>query len=277
MNSTLVVIISVVVAVSSCIAADANDGTQSSQGRTFALVVGGVIRDAEENLKKRASISVLEGFFSGPVKIEQQNIQVLTDTGSGRISDEGRSTADNIKIALEALAGAIKPEDRFVFYYIGQANVVGQHLRLNLSGEDITQDTLSKWLKPVRASSILIVLDCPGAGLAAKALAGKGRVIVCACESEQHYSTQLSDFFIPALQDLKADSNSDSRVSMLEAFTWASRQVDDWYRQKKLLTTETPVLEDDGDGVPSKRPWRYETSGTDGGIASGFFLIPKEW
>ena len=149
-------------------------------------------------------------------------------------------------------------------------------MRFNLPGPDITQNSLADWLKPIRASTILIVLDCPGAGSATKALTAKeGRIIVCACQAEQHYSTQFSRYFIPAFNDPGADSNGDDCVSVLEAFTWASKQVDDWYRQRKLLTTETPVLEDNGDGIPNERPWRYETSLADGKISSTTFLTPK--
>jgi hypothetical protein len=158
---------------------------------------------------------------------------------------------------------------------VGQANVVVETLRLNLPGKDITHKELGKWINRIKASSMLVVLDCPGAGLSAKAIKGEGRIVVCGSRDDQRYSTRFSRYFVPALVDIKSDSDGDSRVSLLEAFTRASRQVDDFYRKQKLLTTETPVLEDNGDGVPSQQPWKYEEDEKDGLAASNFFFIDK--
>ncbi len=77
---------------------------------------------------------------------------------------------------------------------------------------------------------------------------------------------------MPALVDERSDTDEDGRISLLEAFTSASRSVDDFYRRQSLLTTETPVLEDDADGVPSPQPWRYKQNKMDGLAASRLFL-----
>jgi hypothetical protein len=119
---------------------------------------------------------------------------------------------------------------------------------------------------------MLIVLDCPGAGLAVKALTGQGRIVIGACTAEQHYSTKFSEYFVPALIDKSNDVNGDGRISLLEAFTSASKCIDDFYRVQSLLTTETPVLEDNGDGAASRQPWKYEQNKKDGLAASRFFL-----
>jgi len=149
---------------------------------------------------------------------------------------------------------------------------VAEKLRLNLPGTDITHEQLAKWINEIKSSSMVIVLDCPGAGLAVKALAGKDRILIGACTDEQRYSTQFSKYFIPALADLQSDSDHDGKVSVLEAFTVAARQLDDSYRRQNLLQTETPILEDNADGVASLQPWRYEKDSADGLAASMCFL-----
>ena len=57
-----------------------------------------------------------------------------------------------------------------------------------------------------------------------------------------------------------------------DELTRAAKQLDDFYREKDLLKTETPLLEDDGNGVPSQQPWRFKEKGSDGRVASQFFL-----
>jgi len=71
----------------------------------------------------------------------------------------------------------------------------------------------------------------------------------------------------------QTDANSDGKVSLLEVFAATAREIEQWYRQQGLLPTETPCLEDDGDGTPSERPWKYQTEGGDGLKASTFWLV----
>ena len=107
-------------------------------------------------------------------------------------------------------------------------------------------------------------------------MTGPGRIAIFGARSDQPYSTRFSEYFVPALVDITADTNGDSNISLLEAFTLASMQLDDLYRLQDLLKTENPVLDDDGDGIPSQQPWRYEQEENDGLAASKFFLIKTD-
>jgi len=117
-------------------------------------------------------------------------------------------------------------------------------------------------------------LDCPCAAAAAQALARPGRVLVMATTEAQVYSPRFSLHFVPALTRSQSDANHDGRVSVLEAFSATAREIEQWYRQMKLLSTETPCIEDNGDGRPSQQPWRYAQDGCDGRLAAEFVLVP---
>jgi hypothetical protein len=250
------------------------DKQTRQESKTYALIVGGISKDERDRLDKSKVISNLHKLLTENLEISMQNLRFLVaddlTVNKGLIN----SSADNIQKTIDIVKNVIKPEDRFIFYYLGQANIVKEQLRFNLPGLDITQKQLAEWIKAIDVSSILIVLDCPGSGLAAKALSGQNRIVICSCTEQQRYSTHFGEYFISALTDTKTDTNMDGKISILEAFTMASRQIDDWYRQKKLLTTEIPVLEDDGDGIPSKQPWKYKIDNMDGEAASEFFLMP---
>ena len=238
---------------------------------TYALLVGGISRDVEDRSAKTKTIVSIQDFLQNNLKIDSEELCVLNADNSTAATIK-TSTSENIQNAIKNFASIIKPDDRFIFYYVGQSNVIGENLRINLPGADVTPEQLALWIKEIKASSMLMVFDCPGSGIAAKALSGVGRVIIGSCTAEQHYTTRFSEYFIPALTDNQTDMNEDGKNSILEAFTTTSKNIDDWYRQEKLLTTETPVLEDNGDGQPSKEPWRYKLDNTDGQIASEFFL-----
>ncbi len=226
----------------------------SCKGDVFAVVAAGINKDATDRAAQDKTVADLKQRLLARAK----NTQVV-------------STAAGVKEALESLAGASGPQDTLVFWYIGQANAAGDKLRLNLAGPDITGEDLAAQLARSKAGTVLIVLDCPNAGLAAKALAGPGRIILCAATQVQPYGTQFTRHFLPALTAADSDTDKDGRVSVLEAFAAAARRIEQWYRDRQMLPTETPCLEDNGDGTPSERPWRRAES-ADGAMASKLFL-----
>ncbi|MEJ2701695.1 MAG: hypothetical protein P8Z79_04570 [Sedimentisphaerales bacterium] len=240
-----------------------------------AMIVSGINKNPNEQQAKDKAVTGLRTFLLDKVGIEPNKLSVLVGRPAPVYKDSKLSTADNIRRQIDTLAATIRPTDRFIFYYVGQANVVVEKLRFNLPGPDVTHEQLATWLKEIKASSMVIVLDCPGAGLAVKTLTGKNRIIIGACTVEQRYSTQFSKYFVPALTDLQTDTDGDGRVSVLEALTFTARQLDDSYRRRGLVQTETPILEDNADGVPSLQPWRYRENRLDGLAASMCFLMPE--
>jgi len=251
----------------------AEQSTKSKEsGKTYVLIVGGINKDSKERPAKDRAVTDLSRFFIDVAGVIPEQLSILVDSKSTARKGSGISTAGNLKEQIDRFAASVNPKDRFIFYYIGQANVVLDTLRLNLPGPDITHKQLAEWINGIKASSMLIVLDCPGAGLAVKAVTGRGRIVIGACTAEQHYSTKFSEYFVPALVDDAGDVDGNSRISLLEAFTSACRGVDDFYRLGSLLTTETPILEDNTDGVASRQPWKYEQSKMDGLAASKFFF-----
>ena len=268
----VVTLISLVESALPAVAGERQANVPAEEGQMYVMIVDGIIKEPAERRAKDTVMSNLRSYFLESCKVKPDHISVLVDRSSSIHRDSTTSTAENLKTAMEAMSKHAKAADRFIFYYVGQANVVAQKLRLNLPGEDITHEQLARWLKPITTSSMLIVLDCPAAGLAIKDLAAKGRTVVAACTGQQHYTTRFGEYFVPALTDSSSDTDGDSRVSLLEAFTLVSKQLDEWYRQRHLFRTETPLLEDNADGIPSRQPWKYRQSDEDGLIASQFFL-----
>ncbi len=247
--------------------------TQSK--KTYAVITSGINKDPKEQRAKDNAITNLRNFLLNNGDIQPDQLSVLVSYDSLIQKGSKLSTAENLKQQINSFAVAIRPSDRFIFYYVGQANVVAEKLRLNLPGKDITHEQLATWFNGIRASSMLIVLDCPGAGVSVKSLTGKDRIIIGACTGEERYSTQFSKYFIPALTDLQSDTDGDDNISILEAFTVAARQLDDSYHRQNLLQTETPILEDNADGVASRQPWRYREDNADGLAASMYFQSRK--
>jgi hypothetical protein len=65
----------------------------------------------------------------------------------------------------------------------------------------------------------------------------------------QRFHTIFPEQFVTAFKDPEADLDKDGRVSLMEAFTYASRNVAAYYEKKGGMATENAVIDDDGDGV----------------------------
>ena len=240
--------------------------------RLHVLVVEGVNKDPEEIQSKEKSAIGLQRIFLKESSSAHSALSLLVPPNSFVRDASGESNRSNLEKSIQEVAGRIEPGEAFLFYYVGQANIVGKDLRLNLPGPDVTHHELAEWLGQVEAATKLIVLDCPGAGMAAEALADPKNILILSARVDQPYSPRFSEFFVPALTNPEADADDDGRVSLLEAFRLASERIDEMFREQDLMKTETALLEDDGDGVPSRQPWKRDAEKKDGARAERFFF-----
>lgn len=234
------------------------------QGNVYALIINGISKDPTDRAVKDRVVHDLKTLLLDKGRIDSTRLTLLT---------AGESRADRIEEVMKRLASTVGREDRLLFYYIGQANTVAGSLRFNVVGEDVTGQQVAQWLNRIKAKTQLVVLDCPCAAMVAKEMTQAGRVVVFASTETQVYGTRFSMHFVPALREKNSDTNADGRISVLEAFTAAARGIEQWYRDRTILPTETPNLEDNADGLPSERPWRHAIDGGDGLAALEFILV----
>ncbi len=233
----------------------------------YVVLIGGINKDPEEIRSKDRAISRLGQYFIQQVGVDPANLAVLAAPDSFVSGITGASTKDGIAAAFSKLQ-SLTPNDRLVIYFAGQANIVGDELRLNIPGPDLTHAELAALLAPLNPGQLTVVLDCPGAGLAAEALAGPNRILIYSARSDQPVSTRFSDYFVPALMLPDSDVDGNGTTTLLEAFQYTVQQIDTLFRDQNLMKSENALLEDNGDATPSQQPWSYQESGNDGAVAA---------
>ena len=87
----------------------------------------------------------------------------------------------------------------------------------------------------------------------------------------QQFETIFPEFFTKAFDEPGADLDKNNRVSIWEAFTYASARVHDWFDTLGQLATERPLLDDTGDGVGGEA----DNAGRDGTLAQLTYLAPE--
>ena len=147
----------------------------------------------------------------------------------------------------------------------------GEGAKFNLVGPDLTVDEWSALLKPIAGK--LVFIDTTGGSFPfLRKLAGHGRVVLTATDSAaQQFETVFPEFFIKAFDDAAADSDRNGRVSLWEAFSYASAGVRQWFDQRGQLSTERALLDDTGAGIGRES----QNPGTDGIVARVTYLEPE--
>ena len=107
-----------------------------------------------------------------------------------------------------------------------------------------------------------------------EALSGPNRAIVTATrDAAQNNQTVFPRFFVEAFSAEVADLDKNERVSLLEAYSYASLEVKRFYDDDGRMLTETSQIDDNGDGEGSHEPDMVDA---DGGFARGLFLDAAE-
>ncbi|HEU0108374.1 MAG TPA: C13 family peptidase [Vicinamibacteria bacterium] len=183
---------------------------------------------------------------------------------------KGRSSRENVQKALGTLAQTAGPGDLVFILLIGHGGAQGGESRFNLPGPDMTAADFAPLLAALSGRQVVFVNTASASGDFVKALSAKGRTIVTATKSAmERNQTEFPSYFVQAFSEDGADADKDQRVSVLEAFTYARREVERFYEKGHLLLTEHAILDDNGDGVGSAVP---DPAVGDGRVARTLFL-----
>ena len=110
--------------------------------------------------------------------------------------------------------------------------------------------------KVCRESPLALIQCASASGPFLPALSAPGRVIITATRSGYEVNaTRFGGYLARAIADPAADLDHDGRVSLLEAFLLASRQVAQSYREQGRLLTEHALLDDNGDQLATTADW----------------------
>lgn len=233
-----------VVALGSIILAAA---THVAAADRYALIVSGASGGSQYAQRydawRDALLTILRDQFGYP----SDHVHVLSDSPS---PGTRRSTRDNVRASIDLLRQQSKADDVVLVILIGHGSTgdAGDS-KFNLVGPDLSARDWAELLKPV-AGRIVFVDTSGGSFPFLKALAAPGRIVLTATDTPgQVFETVFAEFFINALGAPAADADKNQKVSIQEAFDYASAGVKGWFAEKGQLATERPALDDTGHGA----------------------------
>ncbi len=166
-----------------------------------------------------------------------------------------RATLENLSTVCRDLAGQVKREDMVFVFIDGHGSYNNQTYKLNLVGPDPTAELLAGMLYSVPARLFVVINATNSSGGSIPAFSQEGKIIITATKSGREGNlTHMGRFIADAFRDNASDSDKDGRVSIIEAYSYASYKVEEYYKNERNLQTEHAVLDDNGDGVAQGKP-----------------------
>jgi hypothetical protein len=232
----------------------------------YALLVEGTSGTPEYAEQHRKWLDDLAKVLHEKLDFDASHMLVLAEDPR---AGEQPATAESVRSVFKTLSAKIQPADLLFVMLIGHgtAPAVGDP-KYNLVGPDLD---VAEWAKLVGgiAGRLVFVDSTSSSSGFVKGLSGPNRVIIVATDSPAMiYHSVFAEGFIAALGSPEADLDKDGRISVWEAFTFASRQVQRHYEQSGSLQPERAALDDDGDGVGREAA----KDGKDGSLSGVTFL-----
>ncbi len=217
-----------------CLALLAASLPASSQAKTFYLTIAGL--GGEPDYEQR-----FDGLAAEADKSERApggDVDVTTLKGA-------QATKSNIRSSLDRIAQSATPRDTLIVLMIGHGSFDGTDYKFNLPGPDLAGKELADMLNRISATRQLVVDTTSASGAIVKPLEHAGRIVVTATrDGLERNATVFARFWIEALHDSAADTDKNDSVSALEAFNYAQRKTDAFYKEQQRIATEHPLLSD---------------------------------
>jgi hypothetical protein len=151
------------------------------------------------------------------------------------------ATRQQVHAAFDTLRDRVRPDDVLFIAMIGH----GTDEKFNLVGPDMNAAEWAALVKTIPARVVFVDMTSSSFPFF-KQLAAPGRIVITSTESAaQQFETVFPEFFIRAFTETPADTDKDGRVSIFEAFQYATANVRTWFDQHNQLPTERAMLDDE--------------------------------
>lgn len=252
---------------------------QSAVPNTHVLLVTGLSGEPRfATAFHAAAASLFDAAKARWVGSDSSLIYLAEDPAQDPARITGRATREGVASAIARLGARSAPGDVVLIVLMGHGSGEGADSRLSLPGPDATVADFATWLGPLAGRVVVLVNTASGSGDFVAALSAKDRVVITANRTAlERNETTFGAYFANALISEAADADRDGRVTLLEAFEYARREVAKGYESRSLLATEHPMLDDDGDGKGTATPGAVKGDGAlSRTVAFGITAMPTD-
>ena len=214
--------------------------------RVHVLAVSGLSGEPAFKALFESTVATLVDSARARWHVSDSSLFVLTeDPTTTRLHATGRSTKEEIAKSFVALSRRVSPGDIVFVFLVGHGSGEGAESRVSLPGPDATAADFAGWLAGFSRETVVLVNAASGSGDFVGVLAGPRRVIVTATRTAlERNESRFATPFVRGLTSGEADADKDGKVSVLEAFAYAKKEVARVYDTDNKMLTEHASLSD---------------------------------
>ena len=212
----------------------------------FTLIVSGASGGPQYAERYDRWRSGLVAVLRAQPGFRRDHLLVLAETVGAGV---GCASREGVRDALRELGGRMDAQSVLFILLLGHGTFDGQDAKFNLVGPDLTAAEWAALVEPLPGRLIFVNTTAASTPFLTS-LAKSGRIVITATESPvQRYATVFPEFLTRAFVDTAGDVDRNGRISVWEAFAYASAGVRRWYQERGRLATERALLDDTGDGL----------------------------
>jgi hypothetical protein len=182
----------------------------------------------------------------------------------------GQATKVNIERTFQQLAERAGANDQVAIVLIGHGSGDGADTKISLPGPDLSARDFAQLLGRFTKQRVAFINLTSASGDMIPVLSAPNRVVITATKSAfERNESRFGEFFVRAFASDGADTDKDGRISVLEAFRYATTETKRLYENESRLQTEHAQLDDDGDKTGHPEP---DGKTGEGALARRFFL-----
>jgi hypothetical protein len=231
----------------------------SAAGARHALIVCGLAGDAAH---RELFASTIERFYAALTThhgFAPERVSVLwsepktPDDGPALSASSGPATREALAETAAKINARLQPQDALWVFVVGHAHYDGKISWLNLPGPDLNNVEFGSLFSATACHEQVFFLTTAASGFFIRPLSKPGRIIITATEADREVNeTIFPHKLAAALAEpppfLEFDLDGDGRLSLLDAYLWATQATAQDYATEMLLATEHANLDDNGDG-----------------------------
>lgn len=220
---------------------------------TIAQGLGGMPEYEKEFTEVREKVAAASATLTSEDRI-------FTFSGDG-------ATREALLAHFKTLQGRMNDNDRAAIYLIGHGSFDGEEYKYNIPGPDLTTADIKGVLESLPGQNHVLITTGSTSGALVEGITGvraardendtraleaiastpiKYLIVAATRNGNERNATHFARFFAEALVSSAADVNKNDTVSVQEAFDYATRQVEAYFKNNQRLATEHAQLRGEG-------------------------------
>lgn len=218
----------------------------ASAQQTHLLIVSGLAGEPQFAKSFKETTAALASAARQKWGVSDSSLIVLgEDPALDPTHVKAKSTKEEVAKAFLTLSQRVKPGDVLFVFLNGHGSGEGPASRVNLPGADATAADYASWISGFSRQNVVFVIAGSGGGDFVPVLAGPNRVIVSATRTAMERNESVfAAPFVKGLTTAEADADKDGRVSVIEAFSYAKKEVARAYETDNRMLTEHAIVSD---------------------------------